>query len=127
MLRSRRPAPGKGIIPMNSPSRSGIALLIILVVLLSRQTSIEQQQPPSPQNPDVVRTNVDLVQTAVTVIDKQGKFVDGLTRDQFQLLVDGKPRPIIFFEGMAVGVFRGGGNFQRKFPVEGSANPVAPV
>src|SRR6201988_3995851 len=127
MLRSRRPAPGKGIIPMNSPSRSGIALLIILVVLLSRQTSIAQQQPPSPQNPDVVRTNVDLVQTAVTVIDKQGKFVDGLTRDQFQLLVDGKPRPITFFERIAVGSSREAAIFQANIPVEGSANPVAPV
>jgi len=112
---------------MNSPSRSGIALLIILVVLLSRQTSIAQQQPPSPQNPDVVRTNVDLVQTAVTVIDKQGKFVDGLTRDQFQLLVDGKPRPITFFERIAVGSSREAAIFQANIPVEGSANPVAPV
>jgi hypothetical protein len=37
------------------------------------------------QETEVVRTNVELVQTAVTVLDKNGKFVEGLQREQFEL------------------------------------------
>src|SRR6185295_195573 len=58
------------------------------------------------QETEVVRTNVELVQTAVTVLDKNGKFVEGLQRDQFELMVDGKPRPISFFERIAAGSAR---------------------
>lgn len=52
---------------------------------------------------DVIRTDTELVQTAITVLDKKGHFVDGLQRDQFQLIVDGKPRPVAFFERVASG------------------------
>src|SRR5215213_7416971 len=52
---------------------------------------------------EVVRTNTELVQTAITVLDKKGHFVEGLQRDQFQLVVDGKPRPVAFFERVAAG------------------------
>src|SRR5215204_1941253 len=47
---------------------------------------------------DVVRVESELVQTDVMVLDKSGKFVDGLTRDQFELRVDGQPVPLAFFE-----------------------------
>jgi VWFA-related protein len=60
----------------------------------------------SAQETDVVRTNVELVQTAVTVLDKNGKFVDGLQREQFALMIDGKPRPVSFFERIAAGSAR---------------------
>ena len=55
------------------------------------------------QETEVVRTNVELVQTAVTVLDKKGNFVEGLKREQFELTVDGKPRPVAFFERIASG------------------------
>src|ERR1044072_1356177 len=58
------------------------------------------------QETEVVRTNVELVQTAVTVLDKKGKFVEGLQKEQFELMVDGKPRPVAFFERIAAGSAR---------------------
>jgi len=45
-----------------------------------------------------IRVRVGLVQTDVTVVDKQGRLVDDLKRDQFELLVDGKPQQISFLE-----------------------------
>ena len=57
------------------------------------------QQKPD----DVVRVNTELVQTDFMVFDKQGNFVDGLKRDQFVLKVEGKPRPISFFDRLAAG------------------------
>lgn len=58
------------------------------------------------QGPEVIRTNTELVQTAVTVLDKKGNFVEGLKREQFELVVDGKPRPVTFFERIAAGSAR---------------------
>jgi len=58
------------------------------------------------QQGDVVRIKTELVQTAVTVIDKKGAFVEGLQRDQFELVVDGKSRPVAFFERVAAGSAR---------------------
>src|SRR5215217_9215620 len=55
------------------------------------------------QESEVVRTKTELVQTAITVLDKKGHFVEGLQREQFQLVVDGKPRPVAFFERVAAG------------------------
>jgi VWFA-related protein len=45
-----------------------------------------------------IRVNVNLVQTDVTVFDSDGRFVDGLSREQFELRVDGTPQPVEFFE-----------------------------
>ncbi len=64
------------------------------------------QQQSKPQSADVLRINTDLVQTAVTVVDKNGRFVDGLDRSQFELTVDGQPRPISFFERVTAGSAR---------------------
>jgi VWFA-related protein len=64
--------------------------------------------PPVPASPartqdDVVRVYTELVQTDVMVFDKQGRFVKDLTRDNFELRVDGKPRPIQAFELITAG------------------------
>jgi VWFA-related protein len=37
------------------------------------------------------------------VFDKQGRFVDGLTKDKFEVKIDGQSRPIQFFEQIASG------------------------
>lgn len=62
-----------------------------------------QKQPPSQQGEDVVRVNTNLVQTDLMVFDKQGHFVDGLQREQFELSVNGKPQAISFFEQVRAG------------------------
>ncbi len=67
---------------------------------------VNAQQPSKPQQDDVLRINTDLVQTAITVVDKNGRFVDGLDSSQFELTVDGKPRPISFFERVTAGSSR---------------------
>ncbi|HET9479095.1 MAG TPA: VWA domain-containing protein, partial [Pyrinomonadaceae bacterium] len=78
------------------------------------------------QEPEVVRINTDLVQTAVTVLDKKGNFVDGLQRDQFELIVDGKPRQIAFFERVAAGSTRERELASRSLVVNSTA-PLPPA
>jgi VWFA-related protein len=60
-----------------------------------------QTTPKSPD--DVVRVYTELVQTDVMVFDKQGRFVDGLTKENFELRIDGKPRTIQAFEKITAG------------------------
>jgi len=79
------------------------------------------------QETEVVRTNVELVQTAITVLDKKGNFVEGLQREQFELMVDGKPRPIAFFERVASGSARESELAATLGdPAEAAKKPIAP-
>jgi len=52
---------------------------------------------------EVVRVYTELVQTDVMVFDKQGRFVDGLKKEDFELRIDGQPKPIDFFERVTAG------------------------
>ena len=65
-------------------------------------TSAQTQNRPD-QGEDVIKVNTSLVQTDVMVFDKQGGFIEGLTREQFVLKIDGKPRDISFFELVKAG------------------------
>lgn len=68
-------------------------------------THPQQQQPPAAQQPDdeVVKIDSALMQAGVTVLDKQGRFVEGLKAEQFEVMVDGKPQSVSFFEQVAAG------------------------
>ena len=70
--------------------------LIILVFVCSVPNLAQQTE-------DVVRINTELVQTGVTVVDSHGNFVNGLKREQFELIVEGKPQTISFFEQVQAG------------------------
>jgi hypothetical protein len=52
---------------------------------------------------DVVRTKTELVQTDVTVVDKRGRFVEGLSAEDFELRVDSKLQSLSFFEQVRAG------------------------
>src|SRR2546423_15305301 len=88
-----------------SLAKRTVLLLLALTVMQAGQFA-RAQQPQKPAPDDVLRINTELVQTAITVVDKQGRFVDGLSRDQFELTVDRKPRPISFFERVTAGTAR---------------------
>jgi VWFA-related protein len=75
----------------------------MLCLLVSSAAAQTQQRPPARPADDVVRVYTELVQTDVMVFDKQGKFVNNLTRDNFELRIDGKPRPIEAFELITAG------------------------
>ncbi len=90
------------------PALRGLLPFFCLTLLINFTDGLvrAQQQRPAPTPDDVLRTNTDLVQTAITVVDKNGRFVDGLEKSQFALTVDGKPRPISFLERVTAGSLR---------------------
>src|SRR5215213_6437895 len=80
------------------------AALCLFVCALAHGQQQQQQQPPRPaREDDVIRITSELVQTDVAVFDKRGRFVDDLRPEQFELQVDGKTQPVIFFERVTAG------------------------
>jgi VWFA-related protein len=79
--------------------------ILLLNVLLIGLVCGQQKTKPSQreQSDDVVRIKTELVQTDVTVIDKRGRFVSGLSADDLELRVDSKPQPLSFFEEITTG------------------------
>src|SRR5215470_6031155 len=59
----------------------------------------EPQQPQEPPGPSVptFRVQVEAIELEAFVTDEQGKPVTGLTREDFQILEDGKPQNITSF------------------------------
>jgi VWFA-related protein len=86
---------------------SVLRLLVLpaLVSLLAPSSAANgQTQSASPQDATAVfRVNTELVQTDVMVFDKSGRFVDGLRPEDFELRIDGKVKPVSFFERIAAG------------------------
>jgi VWFA-related protein len=82
-----------------------VSLPVSIAVLVACNSAAAQTtQTPPPKSPDdVVRVYTELVQTDVMVFDKQGRFVDGLSKENFELRIDGKPRTIEAFEKITAG------------------------
>ena len=68
------------------------------IALLFQIPATAQETPPAgQQQPPVFRKNVNLVNVYFNVKGKHGALVPNLTRDEFQVLEDGKPQEIRFF------------------------------
>jgi VWFA-related protein len=97
---------------MNPPNTSVFRTLLLAasVCFFINLPAVIGQQPaqnkPSAQDDEILRIKTELVQTDVTVFDKQGRFVEGLRPEQFELSLDGKSQPIAFFERVAAGSAR---------------------
>src|ERR1051326_6469002 len=77
-------------------------LTVLVCAMLLTAVAFAQSKPDKPvEQDDDVRVNTELVQTDVMGFDKQGRFVDGLKAEQFDLKVDKKPQTISFFERVA--------------------------
>src|SRR6516225_7627088 len=70
-----------------------------MVITSAQQAAAAQQTPPTPSSgPLKISVTTQLVVESVAVKDKNGKPVEGLTKDDFMVLEDGQPQKISFFE-----------------------------
>ena len=76
--------------------------LTALAFLAGLQGLLAAPQKPAPQAPPVFKSSVDLVQVDVSVLDRSGRPVEGLTAADFTLLEDGTPRDIAAFTSIRV-------------------------
>ncbi len=86
-------------------STLGVARTLVLFCLVANPLAgVAQTQPQDPKGErDVLRVFTELVQTDVMVFDKDGEFVNNLQREDFELRIDGKLKPIEFFERITAG------------------------
>lgn len=92
--------------------------LLLFPILVCGQTKPEQKPvEPSGEAQDVIKFETSLVQTDVMVFDKQGRFVEGLKPEQFQLRINKTPREISFFD-----MVRSGGFSSKRDEVKNAAN-----
>lgn len=92
--------------PSDRHARQRFRLTLVTLFAVSLAVSAQQPQPSQRKPADadeVLRVTTELVQTDVSVFDREGKFVDNLKADQFELKVDGKPQPVSFFERVVAG------------------------
>ena len=95
---------------INSARLKASALLMLFVAFLlalasgpalprlaDAQTSALKDSFMQDQDDDVVRVNTDLVVLNATVLDKDGKFVPGLKRSDFQIFEDGAEQKLASF------------------------------
>jgi VWFA-related protein len=83
--------------------RTNIKALICLLLSAGSLSAQTPGQTSRQDQPEVLRVFTELVQTDVMVFDKGGQFVNGLKRENFELKIDGKPKPIEFFETVTAG------------------------
>ena len=93
-------------------SSIALALACSAGVLLSAQSASQQpqpQQPPQQGEPQSFkfRTGVDLINVNATVSDQSGRFVSGLTKDDFRVFDDEQPQAITHFNAERVPVSLG--------------------
>lgn len=87
-----------------------VALLLCLMIdspvghgQTPQEVPTESKNQGRQDQSDVLRVYTEIVQTDVMVFDKQGRFVDGLKSSDFELRIDGKPKPVEFFEKVTAG------------------------
>ena len=101
--------------------------LLLFPVVVFSQTKPEPKPEPAGEAQDVIKFDTSLVQTDVMVFDKQGRFVDGLKPEQFQLKINHTPRDISFFEAVRSGVVSGQHQEQNAANAAGAPVPNAPT
>jgi VWFA-related protein len=84
------------------------ALVGLLLVLPASVAVIAQQQPAAEQQPaqedrPMFRSSVDLVSVAAVVRDRKGRFVNDLSKDDFEVIEGGQSRRILDFRAQADG------------------------
>ena len=94
-------------------------LALTLLGTLAQQTSPAPQTPPAPQPPVTFKVEVNYVEIDANVTDAQGNFVRTLTRDDFQLVEDGKPQALTAFSMVDIPI-------QRVDPPLFAKNPIPP-
>ena len=86
-----------------------LPVVIALVLVAGALLSAQQPQPPAEQQEQSFkfRTGVELINVNATVTDQSGRFVSGLTKDDFRVFEDEQPQTVTHFNAERVPVSLG--------------------
>jgi Ca-activated chloride channel family protein len=97
---------------MTRPDRTGSTMvrrswLIAAGVLLTAVVLSGQDRAPQSDEPFRFRSGVELINVTATVLDSSGRFVPGLSKDDFRVFEDNEPQTITHFSAERVPVSLG--------------------
>lgn len=99
----------------------------VLVAAAGASFLAAAQQQPAPSA--TFQVEVNFVDIDAVVTDERGNFVGGLTKDDFELLDDGKPQEISAFSLVDIPVPTGAGTARRSAPIvsdiRSNAEPIS--
>jgi VWFA-related protein len=87
--------------------------------LATTATTFAQQQEKKPEQEEVLRLKTELLEIRAVVTDKQSRPIEGLKKEDFELLENGRPQDISFFSEHQI-------KQRMKNAVTQPANPTAP-
>ena len=87
-------------------TRRFVRWLVLLFAVLAGSGGVLLGRQTPPQQPPTFRGSIDAVQLSVIVTDREGNPVSGLAEDDFEILEDGKPRPITTFAAVNIPIER---------------------
>jgi len=94
IIRANPSHPSQSVVSRHLANREVISLRALGLVHSQEQ---KQQKPPDVAADTVVRIETELVQIDVVVVDKAGKLVRDLRREDFELYEDGKKQQVSHF------------------------------
>src|SRR6185436_7001997 len=98
----------------------GVLLAILLatnIPAITPDKPAQSQTKPADQS-EAVRLRTELIQVHVVVTDKQGRVVEDLNKDDFELLEQGRPQEVSFFSLERI--------VRPANPASKITNPIAP-
>src|ERR1043166_1445098 len=72
--------------------------LVALTTAITLPGPAQTTTPDKPDQEDVIRVTTTLVTVPISVMDRNGRFIPDLKKDQFQLFEDGAEQQIAFFD-----------------------------
>ncbi|HKQ72933.1 MAG TPA: VWA domain-containing protein [Blastocatellia bacterium] len=84
----------KNTFPLPLPARAALAVLISFMAVLPVLGQSQEEKPQQDQQQQTIKIGTNLVTVPVIVTDRYGRFVPGLTRNEFSVREEGSPQRI---------------------------------
>ena len=76
--------------------------LVACLGIVSAAVTVAAQSPQPPDPQQIFRTGVDIVRLDVSVLDRNRKPIHGLRAEDFTVLEDGRPQPVVAFAAVDI-------------------------
>ena len=116
--------PAGEVLIMRRASRFVVAAAALVAALVPLRA---QQQPAPPAEQPIFRSSTRLIVQTVTVKDKDGRPIEGLTAKDFVITEDGQPQDIAFVEFQRLATEAAPAPRRRRPPRRARARPAPPV
>jgi len=102
--------------------RIGLWIVLLGVLLTATEPRRSAAQTKPPEKDQTIKLSTELMEVRAVVTDRQGKLVDGLAKEDFEVLENNRPQAVSFFS-----IERVAGRDGLSPPADKDAGKIAPV